>query len=404
MEPGLLMGLGRGLESLGQMRMQDRLARQERERLDQIRREEREREDRATKNLLAQFAFQQGLEPFEAAEARGNAAAQPLDMAGTALESLAGMPGLGIMSGAAPQLRQQAEQARRNATRGRRLTITDPSTGQPTEYIQPYERSEEGKREAERSRRLQRLRAGGFDDATADLLADAGSDDIANALLDRLKPPTISRSQVFDLGTNAVVDILQDGTRRKVRDMTPAEIERESAAPGQQPYNWGTVRDDATGQVFQVDPRSGQTRPISSPSGGPIREIPESIRKETAAIDILVEELDNLDKLIDANGTPVLPGPQRQALQTALNNAQMAYKTAAGLGVLNGPDLAIMEQALGDPTSLMSRLQGRGTAAQVKTALRGVRAGQLRRRSINERAFGVPALPPASTDIYDGLR
>lgn len=410
-----MVGLGKGLSALGETLTQQQLLKMKREedkKREQALKDEKDAE-RALKKLLydrdmSLKKFELGLEDYEPLAAR----ATQLGQAGAGMSAAAGMGGIGGMGmmASGDVLSALARDSQDRLKKGRTVDLPD-FEGKSKRYFQPFEKSAEGKQQKAKDDFLKAAKSRGIPDeqlAQLSVLFDspAGlSDEILKIV--RPEPSKLSKTQVMDLGTRSVVDILEDGTRRKVRDMTPAEIQKESAAPGQTPYNWGTVRDDATGQVFQVDPRSGQTRPITSPTGGSIREIPESIRKEVAAIDILVEELNNLDRMIDANGTPVAPGPARQALQSALNNAQIAYKTAAGLGVLNGPDLVIMEQALGDPTSLLAKLQGRGTAAQVKTALQQVRQGQLRRRAVNERAFGVPpAAPPTqSTDsTYSGLR
>lgn len=409
-----MVGLGRGLSGLGETLAQQQLLKMQRQEMERRRQELKEERDAemALKKLaydrdLALKRFELGLEDYEPLEQQ----ATQMGQAASVMGMMKGLPtGLGSMANmSADALGLMAQDAKGRLSKGRTVELPD-FEGKTKRYFQPFEKTEAGKKQTAKDDFLKAAKARGIPEeqlAQLSVLFDSPtglSDEILKIV--KPEPSKLSRTQVMDLGTRSVVDILEDGTRRKVRDMTPAEIQKESTAPGQTPYNWGTVRDDATGQVFQVDPRSGQTRPISAPGGGAIREIPESIRKETAAIDILVEELDALDKMIDENGTPIAPGPARQALQSALNNAQIAYKTAAGLGVLNGPDLVIMEQALGDPTSLIAKLQGRGTAAQVKTALRKVRESQLRRRSVNERAFGVPPAPRTqSTDsTYSGLR
>lgn len=393
MEPGLLMGLGRGLEALGQYRIQDRLARQEQERLDKIRRDEQERQDRATKNLLAQFAFQQGLEPLEAAQARGEAAAQPLDMAGTALESLAGMPGLGTMSGGAPMLRRSAEQARRNATRGRRLTITDPSTGQPTEYIQPYERSEEGRREAQRTRTLERLKAAGFDDATADLLADAGPDEIASALLERLKPKTPRRQ--FDSVSGRVIDL-----DTMTSDVVPGiEPRPRDTGTDVQNYNNTVVTDEATGQRYLVNPRTGETvGTVTRPDGTPIRDVPQTVREQVAGIDDVLSNLNILETLVTQYGIETMPGRAKADLASAYAATQLGYKEAARLGAITGPDMQIILNAIPDPTSITAGV--RGGKESVLAGIRRVRQQMQNRRKTMEQQYGVPS----GNDTYSGLR
>jgi hypothetical protein len=388
-------GLGKGLESLGQSLLQQQILKRQQEEMKRREDAQRAMQKLAFDRDMALKTFDLGLEEYQPAADQ----ASQLGRAGAGMSAAAG-PGMGAagmgMGVAGDVLSAMAQSSQDRLRRGRTVDLPD-FEGKSKRYFQPYERSAEGRRDKAKTDFLTAARQRGI---PADQIAQLSvlfdsPEGMADEILKIVRPDSqrISRTQVMDLGTSSVVDILEDGTRRKVRDMTPAEIQRESTAPGQQPYNWGTVRDDATGEVLQVDPRSGQTRPISTPGGQPVREIPESIRKETAAIDILVDELDNLEEIIKRNGTTIVPGPALQEITTALNSAQIAYKTAAGLGVLNGPDLAIMEQALGDPTSAIAKLRGRGTSAQVLTALKGVREAQARRRAINERAFGVPARP-----------
>lgn len=386
MEPGLLMGLGRGLEALGQYRIQDRIARQERERLDKIRQEEQERQDRATKNLLAQFAFAQGLEPLEAAQARGEAAAQPLDMAGTALESLAGMPGLGTMSGGAPMLRRSAEQARRNATRGRRLTITDPSTGQPTEYIQPYERTDEGKRESA----MRRMTAAGIDPAIAALLSDASPESLAGAML---RPQTIRRQ--FDPASGRVIDL-----DTMTSDVVPGiEPRPRDTGTDVQNYNNTVVTDEATGQRYLVNPRTGETvGVVKRPDGTPIRDVPQTVREQVSGIDDVLSNLNILETLVTQYGIETMPGRAKADLASAYAATQLGYKEAARLGAITGPDMQIIENAIPDPTSITAGV--RGGKESVLAGIRRVRQQMQNRRRTMEQQYGVPS----GTDPYAGLR
>lgn len=229
MDYSVLMGLGRGLESFGQSWGQSIQERQRREEAERLRKEERERSDRAMDNLLSQFALQQGLEDADQMQAR----ASGLEAASMATSVMPGLAGRAF-----DPLSQLAKQTQDDMARGRRVSLTD-SQGRTRNYVQPFSRSAEGRTEmdrtrlaGERAKTVERLRAAGFEGAQAELLADAGSSEIAQALLERLKPTGLSRSQVMDLGTRSVVDILQDGTRRKVRDMTPEEIRHETATPG----------------------------------------------------------------------------------------------------------------------------------------------------------------------------
>jgi hypothetical protein len=73
----------------------------------------------------------------------------------------------------------------------------------------------------------------------------------------------------------------------------------------------------------------------------------------------------SLNKLVDLfgkySGTDMLKPNVKAEFKGALRTAQLQGKEAFGLGVLNGPDLEILEQVLADPTAFDSFLKDRAT-------------------------------------------
>jgi hypothetical protein len=73
----------------------------------------------------------------------------------------------------------------------------------------------------------------------------------------------------------------------------------------------------------------------------------------------------SLDKLVNLfgqySGTDMLKPNVKAEFKGALRTAQLQGKEAFGLGVLNGPDLEILEQVLVDPTAFDSFLKDRAT-------------------------------------------
>lgn len=73
----------------------------------------------------------------------------------------------------------------------------------------------------------------------------------------------------------------------------------------------------------------------------------------------------SLDKLVNLfnqySGTDMLKPNVKAEFKGALRTAQLQGKEAFGLGVLNGPDLEILEQVLADPTAFDSFLKDRAT-------------------------------------------
>lgn len=217
------MGIGRGLETLGAGGLQLILNKQQR---DAEKREE-EKRNRAFDNLLNQFVYSQGLEDADAAQ---NTARDLSFQAGEAnrgpLAEVLGDP-----------LTQMARSAQQEYQRGQRVTLTD-SQGKSRNYYKPYSRTEEGRAEGartlkatERSKTVERLRAAGFEGEQAELLADAGPSEIAQALLERLKPQT-PRTQ-FDPDSGRIID-LNTGTSQPVQGVAPRPRQNPGAETASQ--------------------------------------------------------------------------------------------------------------------------------------------------------------------------
>ncbi len=74
----------------------------------------------------------------------------------------------------------------------------------------------------------------------------------------------------------------------------------------------------------------------------------KNLEAETAVAN-LTNELDNYDALVKQGGYARV-GTERDAVNTARTNIQMQMKELYNLGVLNGPDLELMNKMLVDPT------------------------------------------------------
>jgi hypothetical protein len=74
------------------------------------------------------------------------------------------------------------------------------------------------------------------------------------------------------------------------------------------------------------------------------------------------KSLDKIQNLLDTYKGPQLLDPNvRGQFKAAIRTAQLQGKEAFGLGVLNGPDLDILEQVIADPTAFDSFLKDRST-------------------------------------------
>ena len=74
------------------------------------------------------------------------------------------------------------------------------------------------------------------------------------------------------------------------------------------------------------------------------------------------KSLDKIQGMLDTYKGPQLLDPNvRAEFKAAIKTAQLQGKEAFGLGVLNGPDLDILEQVVADPTAFNSFLKDRST-------------------------------------------
>jgi hypothetical protein len=75
------------------------------------------------------------------------------------------------------------------------------------------------------------------------------------------------------------------------------------------------------------------------------------LSKATISYRVLDKELESYGNLIKEGGVSIVPGTvERARYDTARRNIQLQMKELYNLGVLNGPDLGLMNQMLVDPT------------------------------------------------------
>ena len=87
----------------------------------------------------------------------------------------------------------------------------------------------------------------------------------------------------------------------------------------------------------------------------------ESEKQVSGAINYQ-KSLDNLQDIFGKyKGADLLKPNVRAEIQQSLNNALLQGKEANRLGVLNGPDLSILEKIVGDPTSIDALVKDRST-------------------------------------------
>ncbi len=85
-----------------------------------------------------------------------------------------------------------------------------------------------------------------------------------------------------------------------------------------------------------------------------------NLRTGHAESQVMSKLIDELDGLVAKNGITVWPSADKTRMQADLKQLQLKAKgkAFAELGVLSGPDLAILEDLTGDPTNVMSVFKG----------------------------------------------
>lgn len=79
------------------------------------------------------------------------------------------------------------------------------------------------------------------------------------------------------------------------------------------------------------------------------------INTAAAAYRTFNNALDDYDTLVAEGGVAIMPGEQKDSIRVARRNLQMQMKELYNLGVLNGPDLALMNEILIDPNGLWNK-------------------------------------------------
>lgn len=120
-----------------------------------------------------------------------------------------------------------------------------------------------------------------------------------------------------------------------------------------------------------------------------------------------VEKMDStaaklIEEIKRAGGFKIVPGEVKTNIQSLLKQLQIQAKTYNELGVLNGPDMLLLTEQIGDPTSLRDVLSRGGTdlEKQYKSALSTLRSGiseglQTEAKNLGfKRTDGAPGLLP----------
>ena len=106
------------------------------------------------------------------------------------------------------------------------------------------------------------------------------------------------------------------------------------------------------GTITRFNPDTGQMEIIQSDDLSTLSSSNQTqAQKVLMASKSLMGGFDEYERLFKEGGAAVLPGTQRDALQLARRNLQMQMKELFNLGVLNGPDLKLMDEMIIDTTN-----------------------------------------------------
>jgi hypothetical protein len=153
------------------------------------------------------------------------------------------------------------------------------------------------------------------------------------------------------------------------------------------------------------NPRTGETKPIMAngkqvqpkPDGKPMGLTGEPA-KRAEAMSAVTKELAAYRSMLAEQGPSLmnLRNEDKTRIESQYGNLQMTLKEAYNLGVLNGPDLALIEKQITPPVGLAAMAKG-------KDALLGqvdqVGAGMKRRQQAQGEVYGTQqAAPDVNTD------
>jgi hypothetical protein len=124
-------------------------------------------------------------------------------------------------------------------------------------------------------------------------------------------------------------------------------------------------RDLDSGLITQEQYKALADRETAAPTqGGLTTSQKNELGKSEAAIQTLNSELDSYAEMVGQTGNAYMPGQTRDAVAAKRRNIQLQMKELYNLGVLNGPDLALMDQMLYDaaPNDVTSMVGGVATS------------------------------------------
>jgi hypothetical protein len=180
-----------------------------------------------------------------------------------------------------------------------------------------------------------------------------------NEVLQRYNPAT-GKDEIVGRGAakyRAPIQI-DTGTAIELRDPEDVTKVLQRIPKAQAPTAGQIVeREDGT---YLVNTRTGQAQPIMAggqPLMGKPKTLPEGLNKQVTGSVNLSDAITDYQTKIKSFSTVDFANPDKRAeMGNAYNNMMLQAKEAYNLGVLNGPDYAILQKVVRDPTNPSSLL------------------------------------------------
>jgi hypothetical protein len=136
-------------------------------------------------------------------------------------------------------------------------------------------------------------------------------------------------------------------------------------------------------------------------------DVPTNVRSDAIKADqaytSLMSSLDDYQATVKKSGNVALPGAEKDAVNRKRRNIQLQMKELYNLGVLNGPDMMLMDQMLFDPNaSLNPWSENFGFAmdpgGRVEKSVKDIKEMMRQQRNSKTQAIGLPDIPAAEND------
>jgi hypothetical protein len=152
---------------------------------------------------------------------------------------------------------------------------------------------------------------------------------------------------------------IDTGTAIELRDpLDPTKV--ISKIPKSQMPTAGQIYESAEGPLL-INTKAGTATPLMGPDGQPLaakaKPLPEGLNKQVTGSVNLSDAITDYQAKIKNFSTVDFTNPDKRAeMGNAYNNMMLQAKEAYNLGVLNGPDYAILQKVVRDPTNPSSLL------------------------------------------------